>query len=151
MKAIQTYWNVAYQFYAEHPFLSGVIVCAGSLLLLYLIICIALLFRAKRLKELTFNTPHGQVAIRSSAIAAFVRSQENKFPEIKIDYIKLLRKHGQVVIFMTGVFTHGFRTLPEVAAAWEECILAEIKKSFGIDAIKKVEVHLIDAVSKSAE
>lgn len=151
LNEIKDYFTFCWEFYQNHPFLTGIVVTLLGVLILSLIAeGILICRRAGKVKFLSFETENGKVNVSLRSMEGLVRVIGNKdFSEFNLGNVSLLRRKQNVVLFVSVEYVCGNRTLPVAAQAFEARILKDLKDVLGITDISKVVLNVRN--SRSAE
>lgn len=123
-------------------FVSGMLFCVLVLLLLFILTALLrwILIRRKNAKGITLTAAHGDIFIAVAAIEDLIKSLGREFPGLNISRVRLLNVKNEMQLQIKAVYGNKEQSVLDFSNQFQDRILLELKDSFGIDSIQKIDL-----------
>lgn len=125
-----------------YHFLLGMF-CALAILVVLLVLAVLcwLIFRKSRnVSGITVNTEHGTLFIAASAISDLVYSLDDRFPDLEIIRVQLIRDGKELAIQIKVFYAANGQSMLALTESFQQKASELLKSAFGIENISRIDL-----------
>jgi len=96
--------------------------------------------KSHKVSGISLNTSHGSLFIAATAISDLIYSLDERFPDLEIIRVNLVRSGEEISIRVKVFYAAGGQSMLELTEAFQSKAMEMLKTSFGIDNISRIDL-----------
>ena len=111
-----------------------------AVLLVLMTFCWLIFRKSKKVSGVTLDTDRGSLFISASAIADLIYSLDEKFPELEITRVRLIRDRKELAIQVKVFYAAAGQSMLALTESFQNSAAELLKSAFGIENISRIDL-----------